>query len=204
MSARFPISSLLCLSLIVAIIDAQSGSLLPIVGQFQSLNDDTVFRMISEQDCVALCIRDQSAVCSGISYQSFRQECRISRTVIPSSVITNDSYASWRSFIHTRDVWFTRITNRRTFCASSFFISSIVPFQHRDVFNFRPKFSLFSSFFNLCINMMIDNWFKRFPFYSTKGYWAWCGNGIMSTSEWVLRSIKLTQKTVAWHLSSLS
>ena len=75
--------SILCLCLGASLIESQTGSLFPFSGQFQSLNDDTMYRMISERECVSICIRDRTTPCSGVSYESYRQECRIVRQVIP-------------------------------------------------------------------------------------------------------------------------
>ena len=60
--------------------------------------------MLSERECASLCIRDRSSPCSGISYESYRQECHLIRSIQPSTTFVNGSVANWRSYIHTRDV----------------------------------------------------------------------------------------------------
>ena len=96
------IGILLCFCFDVVMIEAQTGSMIPTNGKIQTLAEDSIFRMISERDCVRLCVGDRLLPCSGISYESYRQECHLIRAITPSIAMVNQSMANWRSYIHTK------------------------------------------------------------------------------------------------------
>ncbi|CAF1166131.1 unnamed protein product [Rotaria sordida] len=65
---------------------------------------DSYVRMISERDCVSICLQYSSPLCYAISYENFRQECRIITESVSSSSIPNQLYINWRSYIRIDDL----------------------------------------------------------------------------------------------------
>ncbi|CAF4995380.1 unnamed protein product, partial [Rotaria sp. Silwood1] len=70
---------------------------MPVTGRIDSFNYETYFRMISELECISICLQYSSPLCYAISYESFRQECRIITESVSSSFIPNQLYLDWQS-----------------------------------------------------------------------------------------------------------
>lgn len=86
-----------------ALIQCQSGSFLPLTGRLDSFQYDTVDWMISELGCVSTCIRQHSPSCYAVSYENFRQECRMIIQSIPLKPYLNQSLHNWRTYIRVED-----------------------------------------------------------------------------------------------------
>lgn len=86
-----------------SLIFCQSGTFSPLTGRIDSLDYVSYYRMITEIDCISVCIGYTSPGCYGISYESFRQECRLITESVPSSFTPNQSFLDWRSYIRTID-----------------------------------------------------------------------------------------------------
>jgi hypothetical protein len=84
-------------------IQCQSGTFTPLTGRTDSLDYISYYRMITESDCISVCLQYTSPSCYGISYESFRQECRIITESVPSSFIPNQSFLNWRTYIRKID-----------------------------------------------------------------------------------------------------
>lgn len=84
-------------------IQCQSGTFKPAIGRIDSLRYVTQYRMMIEPDCIALCLRYTSPSCYAVSYESFRQECRIITQPIPPNYSPEDLFTNWRSYILTKD-----------------------------------------------------------------------------------------------------
>lgn len=89
--------------ILTSMVQCQSGSFTPTMGLIDSLEQVTYYRMISERGCVSICLQYPSGVCHGISYENFRQECRLITEPIPSTYFSNQSYITWRSYIRSID-----------------------------------------------------------------------------------------------------
>ncbi|CAF2596818.1 unnamed protein product [Rotaria sp. Silwood2] len=85
------------------LIQCQSGTFTPIAGRIDSFQYEPYSRMISEPDCISVCLQYPSPLCYAISYESFRQECRIITESVPSSFIPNQLFLNWRSYIRIND-----------------------------------------------------------------------------------------------------
>ncbi|CAF1045344.1 unnamed protein product [Rotaria sp. Silwood1] len=85
------------------LIQCQSGTFMPVTGRIDSFNYETYFRMISEPECISICLQYSSPLCYAISYESFRQECRIITESVSSSFIPNQLYLDWQSYIRIND-----------------------------------------------------------------------------------------------------
>ncbi|CAF0954749.1 unnamed protein product [Adineta steineri] len=59
--------------------------------------------MVNEPDCISACIQQTSPLCYGITYESYRQECRLITQFFPNSTIPNQSFLNWRTYIRTID-----------------------------------------------------------------------------------------------------
>ena len=101
--AYFISTAFLFLCLFPLLIQSQSGSFTPSTGRIDSLNFISYNRMISEYGCVSLCLQYTSPSCYGISYESYRQECRLITESIPSSFTPNQSLLNWQSYVRIRD-----------------------------------------------------------------------------------------------------
>lgn len=86
-----------------SLVQCQSGSFTPITGLIDSLNQVLFYRMVTERDCVSICLQYTSPSCYAISYEDFRQECRLITEPVPSSYIPNQSYLNWRSYLRSMD-----------------------------------------------------------------------------------------------------
>ncbi|CAF3324582.1 unnamed protein product [Rotaria socialis] len=84
-------------------IQCQSGAFNPVTGRIDNLTYDLYYRMVSEPDCLALCLKYTSSTCYAVSYESFLQECRIITQPIPSTFIPDQLFLNWRSFILKQD-----------------------------------------------------------------------------------------------------
>jgi hypothetical protein len=85
------------------LIQCQSGTFIPLTGRIDSLDYVSYYRMITESGCVSICLQYSSPSCYGISYENFRQECRIVTESVPSSFIPNQALPNWRSYIRITD-----------------------------------------------------------------------------------------------------
>ncbi len=59
--------------------------------------------MITEPDCISACLQYTSPLCYGISYAIYGQECRIITEFASPSIIPNQSFLNWRTYIRIRD-----------------------------------------------------------------------------------------------------
>jgi len=101
---RYFISTVfLFLFIFPSLIQCQSGTLTPLTGLIDSLDYVSYYRMITEPGCVSVCLQYTSPTCYAISYESFRQECRIITESVPSLFIPNQSFLDWRSYIRIID-----------------------------------------------------------------------------------------------------
>ena len=87
-----------------SMVQCRSGSFKPIVGLMDSLDQVSFYRMVTERECVSVCLEYTSPSCYAISYENFRQECRLITESVPSSYVPNQSYLNWRSYIRSIDV----------------------------------------------------------------------------------------------------
>lgn len=87
-----------------SLVQCQSGSFTPIKGLIDSLEQVLFYRMVTERDCVSICLQYTSPSCYAISYEDFRQECRLITELVPSSYIPNQSYPNWQSYLRSIDV----------------------------------------------------------------------------------------------------
>jgi hypothetical protein len=85
------------------LIQCQSGTFSPLTGRFDSFQYISYYRMVTERECVSVCIQYNSPLCYAISYESFRQECRLITQSVPSSSIPNQSFLDWRSYLRIID-----------------------------------------------------------------------------------------------------
>jgi len=97
--------SIVCIfSLIVpSLIQCQSGTFTPIIGRLDSLQYLLYYRMITEPDCISACLQYTSPSCYAISYESYGQQCRIITEFASPSIIPNQSFLNWRTYIRIRD-----------------------------------------------------------------------------------------------------
>jgi len=84
-------------------IQGQSGSFAPLTGRIDTLDYVSYYRMITERECISKCLQSASPACYGISYESFRQECRLITESVPSTYQPNKSFMNWLSFIRTEN-----------------------------------------------------------------------------------------------------
>lgn len=87
-----------------SMVQCQSGSFTPMMGLIDSLEQEKYYRMISERGCVSICLQYPTGVCYGISYENYRQECRLITEPIPSTTFSNQAYLTWRSYIRSIDI----------------------------------------------------------------------------------------------------
>ncbi len=86
-----------------SLIQSQSGTFSPLTGLFDSLQYTSHYRMVTERECVSVCLGYTSPSCYAISYENFRQECRLITQSVPSLSIPNQSYLNWHSYLRIID-----------------------------------------------------------------------------------------------------
>ncbi|UJR26917.1 hypothetical protein I4U23_008226 [Adineta vaga] len=86
-----------------SLIHCQSGTFLPATGRLDSVTYKKMDWMITELGCVSTCLQQRWPLCYAISYESFRQECRLITQVVPSTLYLNQSFHNWRTYVRVDD-----------------------------------------------------------------------------------------------------